>query len=174
MQMGYNTDVEHRGVTVHIQTEDHGLSDSKITTQVFFSGRILDSRTISYGEAVSGIDGDEARDAEITRRMRAIHRHYLNRIREGVYDAKIPVESLDVVPREAVSTATTLTGQLETLADDTELMDEVVLAAQLAADAMAETPASYIAGKPEERAWRGIDNDFSADLATALRTALAL
>lgn len=170
MQMGFNTDVEHRGVTVHIQTEDHGLGDSKITTQVFFSGRILDSRTISYGEAVSGIEGDEARDNEITRRMRAIHRHFLNRIREGIYDAKIPVEPSTAAAVLAAPVAATLTGQLDALDVDPDLLEEVVLAAS-----EAEAPRStYTPGRHEDRAWRGIENDFSVDLANALRSALSL
>lgn len=176
MQMGYNTDIDHHGVTVHIQTEDHGLGDSKITTQVFFSGRILDSRTISYAEAITGQADEDARDTEITKRMRAIHRHFLNRIREGAYDAKLPIVAgagTLVQPIENASEPAadlSLTGELTALQEE-ELLSESFLdgTAPLEEEVSIERLLNF-----EGRAWRGYDNDFSTDLGSALRGALGV
>ena len=165
MQMGYNTDIEHHGVTVHIQTEDHGLSDSKITTQVFFSGRILDSRTISYAEAISTIVEEEPRDTEITKRMRAIHRHFLNRIREGAYDAKLPIQpgaaADPAPPAEAASPAAPPAETIEDIVVDETTLDDIDIDIDI--DQLMNQ---------EARTWRGHDNDFNSNLGQALRDAL--
>lgn len=166
MQMGYNTDVDHLGVTVHVQTEDHGMGDSKITTQVFYSGRILDSRTISYTNAVEGMP-DTERDQEITRRMRAIHKHFLNRIHEGAYNEKLPLESVDVpdTPPTTQPQPTqgdrTLTAQLETTDDDFVETPQ-----------HAEVPDVATILDVDVRTWRGFDGDFNTPLATAIREAV--
>lgn len=91
MQMGFNTDVDHAGVVVHVQTEDHGHNDGRITTQVFFSGRILDVKTVSYAEVIKDVD-EETRKHEISRRMKALHKHFLNKVRDGVYDIQLPLD----------------------------------------------------------------------------------
>ena len=167
MQMGFNTDIEHHGITVHIQTEDHGLGDSKITTQVFYSGRILDSRTISYAEAISSLgDGDE-RDAEITKRMRAIHRHFLNRIREGAYDAKLPLDDALKAPAAAApatreASAASLSGELAALPAD-DILPDALLEADVDMDRILDFGA---------KTWRGYEDDFSIALGNALREAL--
>lgn len=166
MQMGYNTDVDHRGITVHVQTEDHGLSAKKITTQVFCSGRILDSRTVSYAEAVAAIIDEDTQGSEITKRMRAIHKHFLNRIREGNYDAKLPIDGQ--APTETPAATKTvaapersLTTELEVFDLLNEEVDEVLLDGAPTLDA-------------NTRAWRGLDDDFNTSLAGVLRKALGI
>ena len=169
MQMGYNTDVEHRGITVHVQTEDHGLSGRKITTQVFCSGRILDSRTISYAEAIAAIADEDTQGQEITKRMRAIHKHFLNRIRDGVYDTKLPIDGKppeSATPQHAAKAvpAASLTAELEAV----ELDDDDLNVDDLVDIFAAETDDSAA------RTWRGLDDDFNGALAGALRQAMGL
>ena len=155
MQMGYNTDIEHRGLIVHIQTEDHGMGDRKITTQVFFSGRILDSRTISYAEAIDGVADEDARDVEITRRMRAMHKHFHNKIRSGEYDPALPLEDALIVAAAAA----------EEEPEPADVVEHVIAVDLSAFDLPTEG----------SRAYRGIDNeDESTGLATLLRAALAV
>lgn len=170
MQMGFNTDVDHHGITVHIQTEDHGLGDNKITTQVFFSGRILDSRTISYAEAIANIAADEERDAEITKRMRAIHRHFLNRIREGTYDAKLPlddaVKAAPPAAKKAAQAAPSLTEEISALPEEEVFTEELLQAG--------DEDIHERLRDPKDRAWRGFEDDFSTALGTALRNALGV
>lgn len=166
MQMGYNTDVDHRGVTVHVQTEDHGLGGRKITTQVFCSGRILDSRTISYAEAIAAIADEDAQGVEITKRMRAIHKHFMNRVREGVYDSKLTFGDGDGIPVPPIAAdpirPPTLTEELDTVDIIDDHLDEVILA---------PTPEEVDNGA---RTWRGLEDDFNRALADSLRKAMGL
>lgn len=92
MQMGFNNDVPYKELTLHIQTEDHGLSSKKITSQVFFSGAILESKTISYEAEIASIEDPAARDERVRTIMKALHRKFFKRIQDGEYDAQLPLE----------------------------------------------------------------------------------
>lgn len=92
MQMGFNNDVQYRDLVVHIQTEDHGLTSKKITSQVFFSGAILESRTISYESEIESIEDPAARDERVRAIMKALHRKFYQRIQAGAYDVQLPLE----------------------------------------------------------------------------------
>ncbi len=98
MQMGFNNDVRHRGLVVHIQTEDHGLRSKKVTTQVFFSGAVLDSRTMSYEESIANIDDVAECEAVIVRQMKTMHAHFRRQILNGAYDAGLPLDDDEELP----------------------------------------------------------------------------
>jgi hypothetical protein len=54
---GFNTDVEHDGVTYHVQTEDKGLETPLILSLVYTGGEILASKRVRYDDLVaSGFD----------------------------------------------------------------------------------------------------------------------
>lgn len=112
MQMGSNTDVPRLGLTVHVQTEDHGLGTRKMTTQVFFSGAIIDSRTISYADDVAGIEAPAERDEKVRKLMKAMHKHFITRVTSGQYDERLPLQkniSVDIPVDDLVSAAATET-----------------------------------------------------------------
>ncbi len=48
MLTGFNTDVEHDGITYHVQTEDRGGTGHLIESLIYVKGEILGSRRISY------------------------------------------------------------------------------------------------------------------------------
>lgn len=58
MITGFNTDIEHEGVTYHVQTEDKGLSKPMILSLVYNGGTILASRRSPYDDLLKG-DFDE-------------------------------------------------------------------------------------------------------------------
>ena len=60
MQIGFNNDIDYRGKTFHIQTEDRGLPAAQIETQIFCAGAILDTTIISYQKIMDG-EKDEDR-----------------------------------------------------------------------------------------------------------------
>ena len=60
----------------HIQTEDNGIKDGHITTTVFHSGRTLDSKTISYKEAIEGITDPEEQNKIIKSMMIEQHKKF--------------------------------------------------------------------------------------------------
>ena len=102
MLIGYNNDVEHRGMTFHIQTEDRGASDNRIETQLFQGGAILDTKITSYEEIVEGLEG-EARNKKIKSVMKASHRSLFKNLLAGKYDEQVglePVEKSDEELRE--------------------------------------------------------------------------
>ena len=53
MITGFNTDVEHDGVTYHVQTEDKGLKSPLILSLVYVGGTILASKRTPYDDLIS-------------------------------------------------------------------------------------------------------------------------
>ena len=100
MQMGFNNDVDYLGMTLHIQTEDHGMAARKITSQLFFSGAILESRTLSYAASIEALEVLEEQQELIRKQMRTMHKAFYKRIQEGAYDSKLVVHTT----REAEAT----------------------------------------------------------------------
>jgi hypothetical protein len=50
---GYNTDVEHGGVTYHVQTEDKGLNTPIILSLVYSGGAILAAKRAPYDDLIA-------------------------------------------------------------------------------------------------------------------------
>jgi hypothetical protein len=94
MLMGQNLDVSYRGRTVHIQTEDLGRQVNKVMTQVFHSGAIMDTRTVSYAEEIGRLGDVQEQNEYIRRMMLALHKHFYNQIVRGTYDAKLGLPPL--------------------------------------------------------------------------------
>jgi len=95
MLIGFNNDVEYRGMTFHIQTEDHGIGGSTIETQLFYSGAILDTVMSSYAEAIAGLGDDDAEE-HIRAQMKASHRSLFKKLRAGEYDEMVGLERLSL------------------------------------------------------------------------------
>ena len=92
MEIGFNNDVIYRGVTFHIQTEDHGSDDSKVTTQIFLRGQVLDSRTVDYSHLLEGLEG-EARREKVRKVMVSAHKSLYNKLFNGEYNAALGDEA---------------------------------------------------------------------------------
>lgn len=89
MQMGFNNDVEHLGVTLHIQTEDHGMAARKVTSQLFYAGVILEARTLAYAPVIEAAATLAEQEELVRRQMRTMHKAFHKRILEGAYDSKL-------------------------------------------------------------------------------------
>ena len=76
---GYNTDIEYRGVTYHVQTEDKGSSNPFIESLVYARGEILYSRRTPYHELVE----QEADPKSIASLKERQHRTIAEAIRRG-------------------------------------------------------------------------------------------
>ncbi len=103
MLMGNNVDIDRRGKTVHIQTEDLGRGASRIMTQVFHSGAIVDSKTVSYAEELAKYEGEEKKNEILRKMMLALGRHFMKQIQAGVYDEKLglpPISETESVALE--------------------------------------------------------------------------
>lgn len=70
MITGFNTDVEHDGVTYHVQTEDKGLASPLILSLVYRGGAILASKRTPYDDLIAaGFD-----EAALTERLQRQHK----------------------------------------------------------------------------------------------------
>ncbi|MCL2325260.1 MAG: hypothetical protein FWC40_01970 [Proteobacteria bacterium] len=87
MLIAYNNDIEFRSRWYHIQTEDNGIKDGHITTTVFYSGQILDSKSISYREAVSELEDQEAQNRVIKELMVKQHQEFYAKLYDGRYES---------------------------------------------------------------------------------------
>lgn len=165
MQMGHNTDIDHLGLIVHVQTEDHGLKDSKITTQVFHNGECLDSRTISYAKAVEGMDENQ-RDQEVSHRMRTIHKYYINQIHAGTYNDKLPIEQSEQSTGHITNVTQPPPNVIETqLSEQLEERRQPVIIE-------GEIPTIEQITDLDLRCWRGFEDDYNGLLGASLLAAV--
>ena len=100
MEIGFNNDVIYRGVTFHIQTEDHGGVDTRVSTHLFLSGQVLDSKTVDYGHLLEGLEG-AARVEKIRKVMVSAHKALYNKLFNGGYDHAIEDDAPAVDPVES-------------------------------------------------------------------------
>jgi hypothetical protein len=85
MLSGFNTNIRHRGVLFHVQTEDSGRSHPHIITHLFHGGNILSSEKRGYEDLLSAKD----LPGEVRSLMEAQHKSMLQRLRRGEFDALI-------------------------------------------------------------------------------------
>lgn len=107
MITGYNTDVGHHDVVLHVQTEDKGLEAASIESLVYVGGQILGKRRTGYRDL---IDGGEGKDA-IVKLMDRQHRLMIAEIRNGSYDGQLA--ELGMVSAEVVAAAAQAGGARE-------------------------------------------------------------
>ncbi|MEZ4390486.1 MAG: hypothetical protein R3A48_05270 [Polyangiales bacterium] len=85
-QLGYNTNVRHKGKLFHIQTEDSGVARPHIISHLFVDGgRILKSVKTSYADSLDEPD----LVAFVRRRMQEQHKAMFVALRDGEYDAML-------------------------------------------------------------------------------------
>ena len=150
MITGFNTDVEHDGVTYHVQTEDKGLASPLILSLVYTGGEILASKRTSYDDLMA-IGFDETALAERLQRQHklicaAIHTGRIEDLkRMGQRDQATPFSPLPA-PVETLPTPTAPppsaeapleAGEpLEVFPEAPQPLDEISIAAATAANAL--------------------------------------
>lgn len=82
MLSGFNTNVRHRGVLFHVQTEDSGRNHPHVITHLYHGGTILASEKSGYGEQLGESDLVETVRALMERQ----HAAMLKRLRAGELD----------------------------------------------------------------------------------------
>lgn len=81
MITGYNTDVKHRGLVYHVQTEDKGKDNPLIETLIYKGGEILASRRLPYSELVRDQGGEKA----ISNLMEEQHKAMILEVKKGKF-----------------------------------------------------------------------------------------
>jgi len=86
MITGANTNIRHREVVFHVQTEDSGRANPHIISHVYHGGTILASQKTEYGERL-----ESAEDVETMVRglIESQHKAMLRRLKRGEFDATI-------------------------------------------------------------------------------------
>ena len=85
MLSGFNTNIRHRGVLFHVQSEDSGRARPHIITHLYHGGTILASEKSSYADHLDDSNlGDLVRNL-----MEAQHKAVLERLRSRVFDELI-------------------------------------------------------------------------------------
>ncbi len=81
MQKGYNSDVEISGASYHVQTEDWGLKNPFIVTQVFKNGAVIKNIKTPYQQALSR--GPVSDERAIRLAMKDQHQKILDHLLSG-------------------------------------------------------------------------------------------
>src|SRR5262245_14834116 len=89
MLPGYNHNIRYKEKLFHVQTEDNGLDDPDLVTQVFLGGQIVAIERSSYGEVLVDQLEEKVRDDRIKNLMQEQHKKLLKNLVRGEYDAKI-------------------------------------------------------------------------------------
>lgn len=82
MQSGFNTNIRHRGVLFHVQTEDSGTANPHVITHLFQGGNIVASEKRDYSEQVSEADLENV----VRRLMETQHKAMLKGLRASKHD----------------------------------------------------------------------------------------
>jgi hypothetical protein len=121
MITGYNTDVRHRGLVFHVQTEDKGLTNPCVESLVYVGGQILKRTRSDYSRLVKTGEGKDAIAALIERQ----HRQVITEIRTGKLDEQVERQlgSLQAAPAEEAEAESLESGPRSA----TPSLDQVIL-----------------------------------------------
>ncbi len=85
MLPGFNTNIRHRGVLFHVQTEDSGRAHPHVITHLFHAGTIIASEKRGYADRLDAED----LAGEVRRQMESQHKAMLLRLRRSELDKVI-------------------------------------------------------------------------------------
>lgn len=116
MITGFNTDIDYKGVTYHVQTEDKGLSTPLILSLVYDRGTILASKRSPYDDLLSG----EFNEKLLIERLQKQHRLICAAIQAGrIEDLK------QMTLKDAAARRHGVASQKEVLAMSERLLEEI-------------------------------------------------
>ncbi|MFQ5588073.1 MAG: hypothetical protein ACE5F7_04475 [Nitrospiria bacterium] len=84
MFIGINTNIQHKGETYHVQTEDGGLDRHTLTTILFKDGVILSAKKTSYLD----IPKSPSYEKTVKEIMQRQHKQMLRDLVKGVFDSQ--------------------------------------------------------------------------------------
>lgn len=88
MITGANTNIRHRDVIFHVQTEDSGRTNPHIISHLYHGGTILASEKTEYGEKIEA-SADDDLEPMIRGLIESQHKEMLRRLKRGEFDATI-------------------------------------------------------------------------------------
>jgi hypothetical protein len=115
MLPGFNTNVRHRGVLFHVQSEDSGRAHPHVITHLYHGGTILFSEKSSYAGFLDAVD----LPARVRELMESQHRAVLTKLRKGSFDDSIK-ERLGAVLEDRETPSSTRPSNTAPLEEPTE------------------------------------------------------
>ena len=101
MIFGFNTDIKVGKLVFHVQTEDRGKENPLIDTTIYYRGRVLAKRAVSYRAYFESSDFDPADLKELVERH---HKRWVGTVEKGeleemreIQQAKSGPEKINVV-----------------------------------------------------------------------------
>jgi hypothetical protein len=85
MITGYNTDIRHVDMVIHVQTEDKGRDNPFLESVIYVGGRVVTTKRSSYAELLAEGKGDP----DIAALLERQHRTMLAAIKAGRFDDKL-------------------------------------------------------------------------------------
>ena len=85
MVSGVNTNIRHRGVLFHVQSEASDVNNPHILTHLFNGGNVLASMKVEYSDKL----GSENLDTEVRAMMENEHKTMLRALTRGEHDEAI-------------------------------------------------------------------------------------
>jgi len=85
---GYNVEINHRGASFHVQTQDVGMRAQYIESLIYKSGKLLSSRKTFYTQLLNAPQFQE----KIATLMSDQHNAILREIAEGKFDHYLTAE----------------------------------------------------------------------------------
>lgn len=135
MIVGYNHNVNYRGTTFHVQTEDSGLQRPQLTTLLYHGGTILSSKKTLYADIIK-VDNLEQVIEELAKEQ---HKGMLRSLTRGEFDRRIVEMGISLAePQSNVTTEEAAPLKEKATARASDQMDSVKLA----------EPASVIVAEP--------------------------
>ena len=81
MEKGFNTDLEYQGLNYHIQTEDWGLHNPFLVSQIFSNGAVVRSIKTAYGDILPEDNSSDKKLIQLA--MKVQHDKILDLLIEG-------------------------------------------------------------------------------------------
>ncbi|HPA94866.1 MAG: hypothetical protein GX178_04595 [Acidobacteria bacterium] len=88
MITGYNTDVRHGDLVLHVQTEDKGMNNPFIESVIYIGGQVLAAKRSNYAALMAEGKGEQA----VASLMEHQHRTIIAAIRAGRFDEKLTAQ----------------------------------------------------------------------------------
>ena len=79
---GLNTEIEHKGILLHVQTQDKGMKEQYVESLIYATGKLLTSRKTTYISFLNSPDLEE----KIYQIIKDQHEKILQEIAEGKFD----------------------------------------------------------------------------------------
>ena len=99
MIFGFNTDIKVGNIVFHVQTEDRGENNPTIDTTIYFKGRVLAKRAVSYKEY---FESPEFNADELKVRVEDHHKKWVAAVKTGELEEIAEIQAAEAGKNEAI------------------------------------------------------------------------